>query len=304
MKTFANSALVGAFSVGGIVILLGFLIFSGGFSHWRKDNQKFVLVFNENVFGLHEGGKVTFNGVRIGRVERFYLGEAYKSSPVPVLIEINRDLVMRHMDLSSNEIFDKTGNFKKDVMPKLMGQLVQESFVTGILYINLNFESTPESDVPVIEMFQGFPTIRSKGSIFAELSESINLESLSKQISNLITVATTQLNDLDSKNLSENMISLSHDIKIFLEKISSSYLKLGPSLTATSEQAKDTLEKISSLSSNLNEMLLPESDVRYGMVSALRDVSAMSQSLKTLADLLERNPQAFIQGKPIPDSNE
>jgi hypothetical protein len=51
-------------------------------------------------------------------------------------------------------------------------------------------------------------------------------------------------------------------------------------------------------------MLLPESDLRYGMVTALRDVSAMSKSLKTLADLLERNPQAFLQGKPLPNQND
>jgi hypothetical protein len=29
----------------------------------------------------------------------------------------------------------------------------------------------------------------------------------------------------------------------------------------------------------------------------MRDISAMSKSLKSLADLLERNPQAFISGK-------
>jgi hypothetical protein len=29
----------------------------------------------------------------------------------------------------------------------------------------------------------------------------------------------------------------------------------------------------------------------------MRDISAMSKSLKSLADLIERNPQAFIRGK-------
>ena len=28
-------------------------------SSWRDNNEKFVIVFNENVFGLNEGGKVT-----------------------------------------------------------------------------------------------------------------------------------------------------------------------------------------------------------------------------------------------------
>ena len=304
MKNLANSALVGAFTIGGFVILLGFAIFSGGFSQWREDNEKFVLVFNENVFGLHEGGKVTFNGVRIGRVERFFLGDAYESSPVPVLVEINRDLVRRHMILEGNEVFDEQGNFKKEVLSRLIGQLVQESFVTGILYINLNVEKSDTVQDIEDKFVHGHRLIRSKGSIFAELSESINLEKLSKQISQLMEVATVKLDQFNSKGMSDGFVSLSEEAKVFLDSFSDSYLGAGPSITATSDQARETFLKVAQLSTRLNDMLLPESDLRYGMVTALRDVSAMSKSLKTLADLLERNPQAFLQGKPLPNQND
>jgi paraquat-inducible protein B len=304
MKNLANSALVGVFTIGGFVILLGFAIFSGGFSQWRESNEKFVLVFNENVFGLHEGGKVTFNGVRIGRVERFFLGDAYELSPVPVLIEINRDLVRRHMILEGSEVFDDEGNFKKEVLPRLIGQLVQESFVTGILYINLNVEKAGAVDDVGENFVHGHRFIRSKASIFAELSESINLEKISKQVSQLIDVATIKLNEFNSKGMSEGLVSLSEETKLFLAGFSDSYLGAGPSITATSEQARETFLNVSQLSARINEMLLPESDLRYGIVTALRDVSAMSKSLKTLADLLERNPQAFLQGKPLPNQND
>ena len=304
MRSLANSALVGVFTVGGFAILLGFMIFSGGFSKWSNGNEKFVLVFNENVFGLHEGGKVTFNGVRIGRVERFFIGEAYESSPVPVLVEINRDLVKRHMILSGSEVFQENGSFKEEVIPRLVGQLVQESFVTGILYVNLNVNSAKTVADSNISLVHGHRLLQSKSSIFAELSESINLEKLSKQVSQLIEVATIQLNDLNSSEISTSVITLSSNVQVALGKILENYLELGPSLTSTSEEAKKTLTNISSLSTNLNDMLLPESDVRYGMVSALRDISSMSKSLKNLADLLERNPQAFLQGKLPPVENE
>ena len=59
--------------MGALAILLGFAFFTGSFLFLRENNERFVLVFNENVYGLHEGSKVTFNGVRIGRVERFFL---------------------------------------------------------------------------------------------------------------------------------------------------------------------------------------------------------------------------------------
>ena len=72
MKTKGNNALVGFFCFGALVLIIGFSIFTGGFSSFRSENERFVMVFHENVYGLHEGGKVTLNGVRIGRVERFF----------------------------------------------------------------------------------------------------------------------------------------------------------------------------------------------------------------------------------------
>ena len=89
------------------------LLFLGGFSSFRNQNERFVLVFHENMYGLYEGGKVTLNGVRIGRVERFFLGDALEDAPVPVLVEINKKLVSRHMVEAGNEIFDEEGNFKR-----------------------------------------------------------------------------------------------------------------------------------------------------------------------------------------------
>ena len=66
MKNKSNHALVGIFSLGALVLLLGFTVFTGGFSSLRDENERFVMVFHENVYGLHEGGNVTLNGVRIG----------------------------------------------------------------------------------------------------------------------------------------------------------------------------------------------------------------------------------------------
>ena len=109
MKSKGNNALVGIFCFGALALIVGFTIFTGGFSSFRGKNERFVMVFHENVYGLHEGGKVTLNGVRIGRVERFFLGDATEDGPVPVLVEINRKLVQRHMVDGVNELFDKDG---------------------------------------------------------------------------------------------------------------------------------------------------------------------------------------------------
>ena len=290
---------MGSFTVGAIVVLIGFAVFTGGFSSFRNQNERFVLVFHENMYGLYEGGKVTLNGVRIGRVERFFLGDAIEDAPVPVLVEINRKLVHRHMVDTGNEIFDSEGRFKKDIVKTLVGQLIQESFVTGILYINLTTDNGQSGEIQSeINELYGFPELKTKDSIFAELSEKINFEKMSTQVSKLLEVATIRLDELDFGTLQSDFAKSNQTLRKFLDTFSENYSSLGPNLSEASTQAAQTMKDISSLSKTLNLMVRPDSELRFQFSDTLRDVSLTSKSLKRLAELLERNPQAFLIGKP------
>ena len=299
MKIAANSTLVGAFTLGALMIFAGFLFFTGGLSSWRGDNERFVVVFNENVFGLNEGGKVTFNGVKIGRVERFFIGDALKDGPVPVMIEINRKLVDRHRVSVGNEVFNEDGSFKNDILPQLVGQLVQESFVTGILYINLTTDLQYVDTNGSLSTLYGHPLIRSKGSIFAELSESINLEKLSKQVSEFLEAGTAQLQNLKAEELRTSFLSLVENSNLFLNNFSKNVLPHAKNFGDTSEQVRESFKKLDIVNQRIQEVMAPDSDLRFGAVNALHDLSEMSKSLKSLADLLERNPQALIRGKVV-----
>ena len=206
--------------------------------------------------------------------------------------------MLRHMVEQKNEIFDADGKFKKEIVPRLMGQLIQESFVTGILYVNLTTVVEPGDDPENPNLLHGLREIRTKDSIFAELSESINLEKLSKQISKLMETATNKLEELDVETIGSDFSATNNELQAFLKNFSKAYVPLGPSLTETSKEAKDALVKVAALSDRMKEMLDPASDFRFGFSDTLREIAAMAKSLKSLADLLERNPQAFLRGKP------
>ena len=290
---------MGSFTVGAIVVLIGFAVFTGGFSSFRNQNERFVLVFHENMYGLYEGGKVTLNGVRIGRVERFFLGDAIEDAPVPVLVEINRKLVHRHMVDTGNEIFDSEGRFKKDIVKTLVGQLIQESFVTGILYINLTTDNGQSGKVQTeMNQLYGYPELRTKDSIFAELTEKINFEKMSKQVSRLLEAAVSRLDELDFTSIQSEFAESNLVLRDFLNLFSQNYSALGPEMTEATTQANVMMKDISNLSRTLNLMMQPDSELRFQFFDTLRDLSLTSKSLKRLADLLERNPQAFLIGKP------
>ena len=243
---------------------------------------------------------MTLNGVKIGRVERFFLGEALEEGPVPVMIEINRELVNRHMVLMGNEIFSDDGTFRDEVLPLLVGQLVQESFVTGILYINLFTEANGQKGKDFngqLDQLYGYPLIRSKGSIFSELSQSINLEELGKQISEFLVTGTKQLEQFQADVISNQFLELVNNLNIFIAGFSKNYLPLGNNLAKTSTKVRESFNQIEALSSRIEEAFAPDSDLRFGAVNAMHELSEMSKSLKNLADLLERNPQALLRGK-------
>ena len=261
----------------------------------RDKNERFVLVFRENIYGLKEGGKVTLNGVRIGRVERFFLGAAEQDAPVPILVEIDRRLVLRHMDETGNELFDSNGKFRDDVLPRIQGQLVQESFVTGIQYVNLEYHSS-QVDANMSTR-HGYPQIITQASTMEQLSENLDPEYIGKQLTSLLKTANQRLEELNVIAIKESFQSAALDFSSFIKKFSDDFAPLGPKLGVASDEATQTMAELRKLSSAVNKMLDPSSDFRFDFGETLREISASMKALKTLAELLERNPQAIIRGR-------
>ena len=295
MKRKGHATLVGAFVVGAFAVLAGFVLFTGGLTSLRDKNERFVLVFRENIYGLKQGGKVTLNGVRIGRVERFFLGAAEQDAPVPILVEIDRRLVLRHMDETGNELFDSDGEFRDDILPRIQGQLVQESFVTGIQYINLEYHSS-QADANMTTR-HGYPQIATQASTMEQLSENLDPEYIGKQLTSLLKTANQRLEELNVIAIKDSFTSSSRQFDVFIDEFSKNFVPLGPKLGVASDEATKTMAELRKLSLALNEMLDPSSDFRFDFGEMLREISASMKAIKNLAELLERNPQSIIRGK-------
>ena len=295
MKRKGHATLVGAFVVGAFAVLAGFVVFTGGLTGLRDKNERFVLVFRENIYGLKEGGKVTLNGVRIGRVERFFLGAAEQDAPVPILVEIDRRLVLRHMDETGNELFDSDGEFRDDVLPRIQGQLVQESFVTGIQYVNLEYHSS-QADANMSTR-HGYPQIVTQASTMEQLSENLDPEYIGKQLTSLLKTANQRLEELNVIAIKDSFTSSSQQFDVFIDEFSKNFVPLGPKLGVASDEATKTMAELRKLSLALNKMLDPSSDFRFDFGETLHEISASMKAIKNLAELLERNPQSIIIGK-------
>jgi phospholipid/cholesterol/gamma-HCH transport system substrate-binding protein len=89
METRANYALIGLFTLGVIAAAFGFVYwFKGGDSSLRR--QMIQVNFTGPVTGLAKGSPVTFNGIRIGEVNRTEF-DTENPQKVKVLIEVDRE---------------------------------------------------------------------------------------------------------------------------------------------------------------------------------------------------------------------
>ena len=79
---------------------------------------------------------------------------------------------------------------------------------------------------------------------------------------------------------------------------------MGPlldSLKRTSDAATSTLVDAQTTVQSANAILGPDAPIRYDLNRMLKELTNAARSLRVLADFLERNPDALLLGKPLPE---
>ena len=130
-----------------------------------------------------------------------------------------------------------------------------------------------------------------------QLSENLDPEYIGKQLTSLLKTANQRLEELNVIAIKESFQSAALNFSSFINKFSDDFAPLGPKLGVASDEATQTMAELRKLSSAVNKMLDPSSDFRFDFGETLREISASMKALKTLAELLERNPQAIIRGR-------
>ncbi len=366
--------MIGAFVLGATaLIVVALVIFGSG--EFLKKKYKYVLFFEDSVKGLQVGAPVVFRGVKIGQVTEvaMRLDPSDLSVVIPVYVEIESWTFLK----PEQEILQKIGTdqyaYMKALIDKgLRAQLQLQSFVTGLLVINLDFATgKPVSLFGIEKDYPEIPTVPSdieqvKKKIeelpIAEISESlkntlagmekilnapellesvVNLNRLLKDLDRLVRDMNAEIVPLASGidrlvrdvnagalPLASNMDKLVRDVNAEIGPLSSSLQKAADAAYAAFAQAEKTLAMKEGvpgqIAVNINETLAASrsaigetektamriadfvaqnSGLGLQVHKTLEDLSVLSRSLRSLADYLERHPEALIRGK-IPSKGE
>jgi phospholipid/cholesterol/gamma-HCH transport system substrate-binding protein len=368
MSTRVNSAAIGAFVVGAIVLLLVALLVWGGTGLFRS-KLTYVLFFDSAVTGLNKGAPVLARGVKIGEVTDVQLRWGTRGV-IGVYVGLEPDLVKGMAAGGPAQALERA--VQQD---GLRAQLRLESFVTGVLYVA--FDLRPDTPIvlrgldPKVPEMPTIPTDievwTAKLERFAEKIEKIPLDHIgqsaaavldgvrnmvdSKEAQDLLRNADAAIGDartlvrhvdaqidpligqirqtlarldggLDAarklvtdvdgrvdplvtqaeatlksaQTALDDARPLIEDLRRIAGKLDAQADPLLTSLRGTSDAARVTLERAQVTLGSVDQTLEQDSPLGLELFQMLRELRAAAVALRSLADYLERVPDAPVYG--------
>ncbi len=274
MSQRASPTLIGAFVVGAVVLALGGILLLGSADLFRE-TYPFVCYFPDSVNGLREGAAVKFKGVEIGTVDRIRLPLPGGSQDPPITVFFSLDA--EELRSSPDEELDRT-ELAHLIEGGLRVRLQQESIVTGILYLSLEF--VPDSEIVLHGLIPDVPEIPTVSTEFEQVAN--QAKQIIQRFSELDL--TGLVNELQTTVREAGELVGSEDAR---RAISS----LEDTLTEVGRAASTLEEKIGPLAEDLQVAATRIEEVADGLQIAITDAREAFRSLETLAASLERTSQ-------------
>jgi paraquat-inducible protein B len=322
MKKKISPTLIGAFVLGGLGLLVAVLLILGSGKLFVQ-SRDFILYFDSSVNGLRVGAPVKFKGVEIGSVKEILLSLSsdFSVQRIPVIARIDAEKIKKRG--GSTAALTDPEVAKALIDQGLRGQLQMESFVTGLLYIGLDFfPDTPAHFVQTAQenrRYLEIPTIPSifeqaqdvVSSIVARLQEVdfkaliTSLEQTSSGVNSLVSSpelkASLQGLQKTIPKLEETIVTVRDAARALdgnVQTVTSDLKQTTSDMRAALKQASETMKGAEGAIANVKTLVDPDSQTFYELTRSLREVSAAARSMRQLSNYLERNPRALIFGKP------
>lgn len=328
MSKKANPTSIGIFIFIGLLLgVCGLLLFTS--SKLFTPTAKFIVYFESSLSGLNEGAPVKYRGVTIGSVSRVMIrfNQAANDPAMPVIIELRQDLIRRRLEGAT--LFKSVRHLDEQVRKGLRASLETESLVTGVLYVDLEVESSPPPAVyhqlkPVYIEIPSRPTeIQALMKNLAKL----DINGLTQNLNSLITKIDTVLdrmklneltgsltNFLNSANrvvgnpeLTNAFTSLNETLqeyRLLGAKVNHRVDPLADGLTNTLEQLNRTLAQTRGGMQNFRDLLAADSSLRNELNVTLSQLAEAAQSVSTLADYLHKYPNSLLTGRKPPQEKK
>ncbi|HEX9882818.1 MAG TPA: MlaD family protein [Desulfobaccales bacterium] len=312
MAKQANRMMIGVFVVIAVILMAASLVVFGSGKFFKK-TVKCVLYFDESIKGLNVGAPVLFQGVQIGSVTSIVLQiDPGKLHPqIPILIEFEPEkFKVREEDRKTAR--DPRKNIARLVDKGLRAQLTMQSFITGQLLIEVDFHpGTPVSLKGLDKDYIEIPTIPSTTAKIAQTLDKLDFDALKKNLESTLAGVDRFVNNPDLAASLRAMKDTLQDASKLVTRVDRQVDPLADDLKKTVKEvgklSRDVDAKVAELAPGLNKtmstargVLSADSPLMVELEITLKEISAMSRSIRQLANYLDQHPEALIRGKGKP----
>lgn len=283
---------IGIFVIGAVALAAACLIFFGR-SKFFDRSYVFRCYFSGSVKGLVPGAPVRFRGAQVGSVKDVSIvyDRSTDALKIPVLIELYQASV-KGISPDPDGSVTEVALVERLIKRGLRAQLSLDSIVTGQLYVQLDFMPS----VPIVlndDDDDHYPEIPTAPSPLDKIQMTLETLPINEIVSRTVHILQKVDEFVSSDSFTqgfENISSMAAELRELAEHIDQRSDLLSQEVMALSKSSATTLQ---SLDGTLKDVRPTVRETQR----TLEELSAMSRSVRRLADLLERQPESVLLGK-------
>ncbi len=265
---------------------------------------RFVLFFDGSVRGLKKSAPVEFKGIKVGQVTdiRLEFDQKDTSFRIPVLIEIEPERIIARGEggaIGPKKLLDDL------VQRGLRARLQTGNLLTGQLFVELDMH--PDTEIKLVNAAGEIPELPTIPASLAEITASVKgvLENVNKLDFGKINAEL--VGTLEGANRLTNGPEIRASLRE-LELALSTFRSMAQNLDRRVEPIADNLDKTLTAGRTalrkaqgtlrlVDDVLKSDSPLQSSYIELADELTETARSIKTLVDMLARNPEAFIFGK-------
>jgi paraquat-inducible protein B len=271
--------------------------------------ESYVLEFKESVRGLTLGAPLDFRGVTIGEVLAIDVkfDPVRKEITVPVRVRMVTDRLRgqrtrdEYTAPPTEPLLDNRAFLERLVARGFRAQLRTGNLLTGQLYVALDF--FPNTRKAAIDWSSSPPELPTIPGSLQELQAT--LASIANKLDKVPfdQIASKLMQTLDSGSRliarldEDTMPALRETLADARKTLQGASAMLEQLNAKTLPEAQGALVQVKKTLASIDQSVAPEAPLRRELQDSLREVGRAAQSLRILADYLERHPEALLRGR-------
>lgn len=327
-KTKNNKSFtIGAFIVGAIVLIFFVLIFFSG-GNLFSQKERVIMYFEGSVQGLQIGAPIKLKGVILGEITDIQINFDNNDQPNnnkgTILTAVTGDLVLQRISRKGAEV--KREFFEEAIGDGLRAQLNYQSFLTGLLYVELDFfPDTPTTLYGVKGNALELPTVATGFEEITKNLQELNLKGLAKNLDKI----TSRLNTIvesgaleqtlgsvktaadtftqmgqDVSGLTKNLTHTSDELNQLIGSIDKQTPIVASELKISLVRLQQSLVQLDKATDSVHHSFSEDSPLVNQLNDTLTEISRSATAFRTLSETIDQQPEALLRGKQAADANE